>query len=66
MPKTAEMWSLTSPLEKLIKVGAKVVSHGRYVMFSMDEVAAPQQTLANILSLITRMRALSAPGWGPA
>ena len=32
MPKTAEPWSLTSLREKLIKIGAKVVSHGRYVL----------------------------------
>jgi hypothetical protein len=29
MPKTAQSWSLTSLREKLIKIGAKVVSHGR-------------------------------------
>ncbi len=29
MPKTAEPRSLTSLREKLIKIGAKVVSHGR-------------------------------------
>jgi hypothetical protein len=29
MPKTVEPWSLTSPREKLIKMGAKVASHGR-------------------------------------
>ena len=28
-PKTAEPWSLTSQREQLIKIGAKVVSHGR-------------------------------------
>jgi hypothetical protein len=32
-------WSLTSLREKLIKIGAKVVSHGRYVTFQMAEVA---------------------------
>jgi hypothetical protein len=37
MPKTAEPWSLTSLREKLIKIGAKVVSHGRYVTFQMAE-----------------------------
>jgi len=31
MPKTAEAWSLTSLREKPIKIGGKVVSHGRYV-----------------------------------
>ena len=35
MPKTAPLWSLTSLREKLIKIGAKVVSHGRYVTFHM-------------------------------
>jgi len=36
--KAAEPWSLTSLREKLIKIGAKVVSHGRYVVFQMAEV----------------------------
>jgi hypothetical protein len=40
MPKTAEPWSLTSLREKLIKIGAKVVSHGRYVTFRGRGVAA--------------------------
>ena len=29
--------------EKLIKIGAKVVSHGRYVAFQMAEVAIPRR-----------------------
>ena len=61
MPKTAEPWSLTSLREKLIKIGAKVVSHGRYVTFQMAEVAAPRQMFAEILSLIARLRAPPAP-----
>src|SRR5262249_55441390 len=55
MPKTAEPWSLTSLREKLIKIGAKVVSHGRYVTFQMAEVAVPRQMFADILSLIARL-----------
>ena len=54
MPKTAEPWSLTSLREKLIKIGAKVVSHGRYVTFQMAEVAVPRQMFADILSLDRR------------
>jgi hypothetical protein len=61
MPKTAELWSLTSLREKLIKIGAKVVSHGRYVTFQMAEVAVSRQMFANILSLITRLRAPPTP-----
>jgi hypothetical protein len=61
MPKTAEPWSLTSLREKLIKIGAKVVSHGRYVTFQMAEVAVPRQMFADILGLIARLRAPPAP-----
>jgi hypothetical protein len=44
MPKTVEPWPLASLPEKLIKIGAKVVSHGRYVSFQMAEVAgAPSE-----------------------
>jgi DDE family transposase len=61
MPKTAEPWSLTSLREKLVKIGAKVVSHGRYVTFQLAEVAVPRQMFADILSLIARLRAQPAP-----
>ena len=45
MPKTAELWSLTSLREKLIKIGAKVVSHGRYVTFHMWTAPSSQGVL---------------------
>ena len=61
MPKAAEPWSLTSLREKLIKIGAKVVSHGRYVIFPRAEVAVPRQMFADILMLIARLRAPPAP-----
>ena len=61
IPKAAESWSLTSLREKLIKIGAKVVSHGRYVTFQMAEVAVSRQMFAGILSLIARLRAPPAP-----
>jgi hypothetical protein len=49
------------PAQKLIKTGAKVVSHGRYVRFQMAEVAVPRQIFQEILSLIARLRATPAP-----
>jgi Transposase DDE domain group 1 len=61
MPKTAEPWSLTSLREKLVKIGAKVVSHGRYVTFQLAEVAVSRQMFADILALIARLRAPPAP-----
>jgi len=47
--------------EKLIKIGAKVVRHGRYVIFQMAEVAVSRQMFAEILMLIARLRAPPAP-----
>ncbi len=35
LPQNFEHWSLTMPREKLIKIGAKVVRHGRYVTFQL-------------------------------
>jgi hypothetical protein len=63
MPKTAEPWSLTSLQEKLIKIGANVITHGRYVTFQMAEVAVLRQMFQDILSLIARLRAPPAPAW---
>ena len=54
-------WSLTSLRQELIKIGAKVVSHGRYVTFQMTQVAVTRQIFADILSLIARLRAPRAP-----
>jgi hypothetical protein len=55
-PEPMKDWSLTSLKEKLIKIGAKVVSHGCYVAFQMAEVAIPRTLFANILRLITELR----------
>ena len=37
-PEPTKNWSLTSLKEKLIKIGARGVSHGRYVAFQMAKV----------------------------
>ena len=55
-PKTTQSWSLTSLREKLIKIVAKVVSHGRDVTFQA-EVAVSRQMFADMLALIARLRA---------
>jgi hypothetical protein len=61
MPRTAEPWSLTSLREQLIKIGAKVVSHGRYFTSHIAEVAVSRQMFAAILTLIARLQAPPAP-----
>ncbi len=55
-PDPIKDWSLTTLKEKLIKIGAKVVSHGRYVAFQMAEVAIPRNLFADILRLIAELR----------
>ncbi|MDA1023025.1 MAG: transposase, partial [Proteobacteria bacterium] len=55
-PKEVEHWSLTTIREKLVKIGAKVVAHGRYVTFQMAEVAVPSALFRDILERIDRLR----------
>ena len=45
-----------------MKVGAKVVRHGRYVTFQLAEVAVPRELFRKILSLIDEVRRRPAPG----
>src|SRR5450631_1968852 len=55
-PEPIKGWSMTSLKVKLIKIGAKVVSHGRYVAFQMAEVAIPKNVFADILRMIAELR----------
>jgi len=56
LPKEVEHWSLTTIREKLVKIGAKVVAHGRYVTFQMAEVAVPRDLFRKILLRIDKLR----------
>jgi hypothetical protein len=61
LPEAVEHWSLTTLQNKLIKIGAKVVRHGRYVTFQLAEVAIPKSLFAEILRLIDRLRPAPLP-----
>jgi len=61
LPKEVEHWSLTTLREKLVKIGAKVVSHGRYVTFQLAEVAVPRSLFQKILALINDLRRRPVP-----
>jgi len=56
LPKEVDHWSLTMIREKLVKIGAKVAAHGRYVTFQMAEVAVPRDLFQKILRLIGELR----------
>jgi hypothetical protein len=49
-------WALTSLREKVVKIGAKVVSHGRYAIFQVAEVTVPRELFRHILDRIARLR----------
>jgi hypothetical protein len=49
-------WSLTTLREKLVKIGAKVVRHRRYVTFQLAEIAVPRKLFREILRLIDGLR----------
>jgi len=55
LPKSIRQWSLTTLREKLIKIGAKVTRHSKYVFFQLAEVAVPRQLFAAILERIGRL-----------
>jgi hypothetical protein len=56
IPEAIAEWSLTTLREKLIKIGAKVVNHGRYVAFQMSEVTIPRKLFAAIIERIAALR----------
>jgi hypothetical protein len=56
LPRAVQHWSLTTLREKLIKIGAKVIQHARYVVFQMAEVAIPRCLFRAILERIRRLR----------
>ena len=54
LPRNVQHWSLTTLQEKLIKIGAKVVRHARYVTLQLAEMAVPRDLFAAILERIQR------------
>ncbi|HMB05911.1 MAG TPA: IS1380 family transposase [Isosphaeraceae bacterium] len=62
LPCEVKHWSLTTLVEKLIKIGAKVVSRSKTLTFQMAEVAVPRTLFAAILDRIDRLRLV--PGTG--
>jgi len=56
LPEGVKHWSLTTLREKLVKIGAKVVTTARYVIFQMAEVAVPRKLFRSILDRIRRLR----------
>ena len=56
LPDEVAQWSLTTLREKLVKIGARIVRHGRYLVFQLAEVAVSRALFAAILYRIDRLR----------
>jgi len=56
LPKKIREWSLRTLQVKLIKIGAKVVRHSRYVIFQMAEVMVSRSLFYEILERIKRLK----------
>ena len=62
LPRSVRSWTLTTLREKLVKIGAKVVTHAKYVVFQLAEVAVPRQLFGAILARIGRLRLACGSG----
>ena len=62
LPVYVRHWTLTTLLAKLIKTGAKVVHHARYVIFQMAELWVSTNLFAAILARIRRWAAKARAG----
>ena len=61
MPARDPFHTLLTLREKLIKIGTKVVRHGRNITFQLAEVAIQRSLFANILRLIDGLRPADLP-----
>jgi hypothetical protein len=61
LPAEVEHWSLTAMREKLFKIGARTVRHGRYVVFQLAELAVPRALFTEIRRRIERLRLRPPP-----
>ena len=65
LPNKIRDWSLRTLQVKLIKIGAKVVKHSRYVIFQMAEVMVSKSLFHEILERIRRLTLVAVtPGAG--
>jgi hypothetical protein len=62
LPKPIQGRTLTMMREKLVKIGAKVVSHAKYLVFQLAEVAVPRELFSDLVERIGRLRLACASG----
>jgi hypothetical protein len=58
LPEAISQWSMTTLRDRLVKISAKIVRHGRSITFQMAEVLVPHDLLQKILDTIAALRPL--------
>ena len=58
LPDEVKQRSLTTLRERLVKIGARIVQHGRSTAFQVAEVAVPSALFREILAAIAALRPL--------
>ena len=56
LPAEVAQWSLSTLRDRLVKIGAKIVRHGRSITFQMAEVMVPRALFQKILAAIAALR----------
>ncbi len=58
LPEAVSDWSMTTLRDRLVKIGAKIVSHGRSITFQMAEFMVSRGLFRHILDAIAALRPL--------
>ena len=56
LPEAVKQCSLTTLRERLVKIGARIVRHGRSITFQMAEVLVPRALFQQVLDAIAGLR----------
>jgi hypothetical protein len=58
LPEEVKHWSMTTLRDRLVKIGARIVRHGRAITFQMAEVMVSRELFQQILAAIGALRPL--------
>jgi hypothetical protein len=58
LPEEVKHWSMTTLRDRLVKIGARIVRHGRAITFQMAEVLVSRGLFQQILAAIATLRPL--------
>src|SRR5918998_5132632 len=56
LPDATKQWSMTTLRERLVKIGARIVRHGRSITFQMAEVMVSRSLFRRILAAVAALR----------